>query len=410
MEKLHKRAISILLAGVFFNLSVGVLYSWSVLKLALQDMQGWTAKQAGTPYTLCIIMFSVGAFIGGRLQDKYGPRWVVTTGGILVGLGLLFSGFFSTSPAGVLVGFGILTGLGIGLGYSSVTPPAFKWFHASKKGFVSGFIVGGFGFGAVFYAPLTGVLLNNFNIAQTFLILGAGVLIISTTIAQLVTNPPAGYVALEPKKVKKVKSKEQQPTVPIDHTWKEMIQTKQFYFMITLFLFLSSAGMMIIGNITRIASLQAGMTSTTILVSFLALMNFGGRFMGGALSDKIGRINMLFVIIILQAINMSLFRFYTHEISIAIGIILAGTSYGAILGTFPALTADQFGLKYYGFNFGIVYMFWGLSAVLAPLLADYFFDIHGNFEIIYNLCAGSMVVMGVVNYFFKRLTEQSIKK
>jgi len=400
MDILQKKAITILLAGLFFNLSIGVLYAWSVIKTSLMTSPGWawTSVQAGWPYTICLTMFALGAFIGGRLQDQFGPRWVVTTGGLFVGSGLLLSGYLGNNPTGVLICFGIITGLGIGLGYSGVTPPAFKWFHASQKGFVSGVIIGGFGFGAVFYAPIARSLLNNYTIEQTFIILGSVILLLSVSIAQLVKNPPVGYVPQTPKKIQ---NNSNQAIPSIDLKWNQMIKTKSFYLMIILFLFVSSSGMMVVGNITNIANIQAGMTSA-FLVSFIAMMNSTGRFFGGIISDKIGRTNTLYLVIIIQAVNMLLFRFYTNEIAIIIGIILAGSTFGGIMSVFPALTADRFGLKYYGVNYGIVYLFWGCSALIAPVMADYLYEIYGNYNLAYIICSGILMIMIAVNYLLNK--------
>jgi len=159
----QKKAKVVLLAGVLFNLAIGVLYAWSVLKAKLtapiaEGGWAWTSQQAGFPYTIAIVCFALGLLIGGKIQDKIGPRWVVTAGGIFVGLGLIISGIIGNNPMGVAVSFGAITGMGIGMGYGCVSPPALKWFHPSKKGLVSGLIVGGFGLAAVYFAPLTNAL------------------------------------------------------------------------------------------------------------------------------------------------------------------------------------------------------------------------------------------------------------
>ncbi|MDR0436667.1 MAG: MFS transporter, partial [Bacteroidales bacterium] len=199
----QKKANIILIAGVLFNLSIGVLYAWSVIKTKLIDDWNWTSSEAGLPYTIAIVSFALAAFFGGRMQDKIGPRKVVTCGGILVGLGLIISGLVGNSyPLGIALGFGVVTGAGIGLGYSSVLPPAIKWFHPSKKGLVGGLIVGGFGVAAVYFAPVANVLLNKFGIETTLMILGIATIVISTPIAQLIKNPPAGYVPPTPANLK----------------------------------------------------------------------------------------------------------------------------------------------------------------------------------------------------------------
>ena len=404
----QKKAKVVLLAGVLFNLAIGVLYAWSVLKAKLtapiaEGGWAWTSQQAGFPYTIAIVCFALGLLIGGKIQDKIGPRWVVTAGGIFVGLGLIISGIIGNNPMGVAVSFGAITGMGIGMGYGCVSPPALKWFHPSKKGIVSGLIVGGFGLAAVYFAPLTNFLLNNYGIEKTLMFLGAGILIVSTIIAQLVNNPPAGYVPVAPGG-----SAGQYATASstsVDFSTSEMLGTMRFYLMFVMFLLSASIGLMVIGNITKIAISQVSITDTgllAMLVSFLAITNTFGRVLGGLMSDKIGRINALFVVSVLQLANMIGFMYYQNLATLAIGIILIGFCYGTLLSVFPALTADQYGLKNYGSNYGILYLSWGLSGVLAPMMADYFYDTTGSFFMAYVICAAMLVVVIIANYLLKK--------
>ena len=406
MENLQKKAWIVLIAGILFNLSVGMLYTWSIIRSELmipvaEGGWGWTSAQAGRPFTVAIAFFAIGLLIGGRIQDKIGPRWIVTLGGFMVGLGGIVSSLFGNSPVGITFGFGIISGLGIGLGYGCVTPPALKWFHPSRKGMVSGLIVGGFGFGAVYYGPITSWLLNNHGIENTFLFFGIAIITLSVPIAQFVKNPPEDYVPEAPKKQKE--SKKATPTV--DYFWREMVKTPRFYMMFVLFMIVSSVGLMIIGSITRIATQQAGITDAAVLaffVSFMAITNMIGRITGGLISDKIGQINTLFLIIIIQIVNIIGFVFYNSFPLMIVGIIGTGMCFGALLSVFPALTAEQFGLKNYGANYGIVYLAWGLSGIVAPMLADYIYDTTGSFTVAYFICAGMMIAMLALNFMLKK--------
>ena len=155
MRNHNNRAWIVLFAGIFFNLSIGVLYGWSVIKKQLTaDVDvggwGWSSSDAGWPYTVAIVFFAIGLLVGGRIQDRIGPRKVVILGGFLVGIGMIASSFVN-SVTGLVITYGITTGIGIGLGYGCVTPAALKWFSPKKRGLISGLIVGGFGIAAVFY-------------------------------------------------------------------------------------------------------------------------------------------------------------------------------------------------------------------------------------------------------------------
>ena len=413
MQK-NRRANLVLLAGIVFLLSVGVLYAWSVLKIELMipiedGGWGWESKEAGLPYTFALICFALSILIGGRIQDRIGPRRVVTAGGVFVGLGLILSGLAGNSVAGVTLCFGLLVGTGIGLGYGSVLPSALKWFHASKRGFVSGLIVGGYGLAPVHIAPLMNSLLSNFDIEKALICLGAASMLITVPMAQLICNPPEGYVPPPPRKARQSAGERIVPHASPDVPWNEMLKTRQFYLLFVMFLTAASVGFMIIGNLTKIARMQIGVDDTAflaLLVSFLAAANTGGRVLGGLLSDRIGRVNALYVVFALQSLNMVGFVFYQSLPALMVGIFVVGFCFGTLFSVLPAVTADLYGLRYCGTNYGVVNLAGGIAGAVVPVTADFIYDAHGNYEMAYILAAIMMALLLGVNYMFKRAIDR----
>jgi len=391
---------------VLFNLTIGVLYAWSILKSQLtapisEGGYGWTVSQAGLPFSLAIIVFALAVLVGGRIQDKIGPNRVVTASGFFVGFGLILSGLIGNSFIGVTLSFGIIAGTGMGIGYSCLAPPALKWFHPSKKGLVSGLIVGGFGLSAVFYAPIAGVLLDRLGIEATLITLGAGALVLCMIISRFIKNPPHGYIPAAPANT----SQSAKIAPANDYNWREMLQTKRFRLIFIMFLFASSVGLMVIGNMSKIAQTQTDISDAVILaglVSFLALTNTLGRVAGGIMSDKIGRINSLFVIFTLQTLNMAVFTFYQNLPMLIVGIILVGFCFGTLLSVMPALCADMYGLKNFGQNYGILFLAWGFSGIISPIISDLLFDLTGSFNIAYIMCTIITGAMIFVNVLLKR--------
>jgi len=402
----QKKANMILAACVLFNLSIGVLYAWGVITpLMIAPVwaggYGWTVNQAGFPFSVAIIMIAVMVLVGGRIQDKVGPRKVLTVGGILVGLGLALSGLVGNNVAGITVSFGIIMASGVGVCYASLTPPALKWFHSSKKGMVSGLIVGGFGLSAVLYAPITSMLLLRFGLETTFIILGCAVFVICMCLSQIIKNPPSGYAPTAPAQV--IEAVKSAPAV--DFSWREMVVTRRFQLMCVIYFFAASVGLMIIGNASTIVGTQANISDAAILaviVSLLAFMNSVGRVAGGFLSDKIGRINTLFVILVLQAANMAVFALYHNLFLLVVGVIFVGLCFGALLSVMPALCADAFGLKNFGLNYGILFLFWGLAGFVAPIVANMLYDTTGSFNTAYIICAAITGLMIFANLALKK--------
>lgn len=392
----------VLLAGLFINLTIGVLYSWSVIKKALVHDWHWSNSDASLPYTIAIVVWGFTLLIAGRMQDKIGPRKVVTIGAILTGAGLISSSFMH-SVLLLGISFGVLAGTGISFAYSSVTPPALKWFHPSKKGMVTGIVVSGMGLASLYIAPLTTSLLHTFGISKTFLILGLFILCVSTPLAQLLKNPPEGYVPPAPKG--DVKSAAQKAS-SLNFEWTEMVRTKQFYFLWIMFALASSAGLMIIGNIATIAKSQANYENGFYFVAILAVFNACGRLMAGFLSDKIGRVKTMMLVFLLQGLNMAFFANYNTVLLISLGTALAGIGYGSLLALFPSTVADFYGMKNLGMNYGVLYTAWGIAGAIGPIIAGIVVDRTGTYNLAYMISSGLLVITLIVAFMTKPVTEK----
>ena len=246
----------VVLAGVIINLAFGILYAWSVFSANLRSLNGWSSTEASLPYTVAIIMFAALMIPGGRLQDKLGPRKVITLAGILVGSGLILASFVPTVP-GLVIAFGVLGGSGIGLGYSATTPAAVKWFSPSKKGFITGIVVGGFGLAPLYIAPLTTALINSMGIFNTFRVLGIAFGLIVVLLAQVVNNPEKPVAAAPGAAVSPAR----------DYTWQEMIKTPQFWQLWIMFIAGAMAGLMIIGHLKQYLTYNWGALEQQLYLS-----------------------------------------------------------------------------------------------------------------------------------------------
>ncbi len=397
MKKMNK-ATGVLTAAFFINMCIGILYAWSVFKQSLVEM-GWSNTDASMPYTVATISFALSLLVAGNLQDKMGPRKILIFGTALCGAGMIFSSF-ATTPMTLILSFGVMTGCGIGFGYACLAPAAMKWFHFSKKGIVNGIIASGFGLAAVYLAPLTSTLIDTYGVETSFLILGVGILLIAVPLAFTINNPPSSY----------------EPETPLNYTpkkdagmvnmnWREMMNTPQFYSLWLMYALASSAGLMIIANITSIAIQQSDLKQAAFLVVVLAIFNSGGRVVAGILSDKIGGVKTLMLAFMLQGVNMLMFGAYDNEILLAVGAAAAGVGYGTLLAVFPSITADFYGLKNYGGNYGVLYTAWGISGFIGPVLAATAMDMSGNYFMAYTVCAAMLLVATVLSFITKPVTQ-----
>lgn len=396
-----KTATGTLIAGTCINLSIGVIYAWSVIKKSMVADWGWTNAQANSAYTTGIVVWALALLVAGRLQDSFGPKRVIQAGVTLVGAGLIASSFVTT-PLAMVISFGFVVATGIGFTYACITPCCMKWFDASKKGMVSGITVGGFGLAAVYLAPLSSTLIQHFGISQTFLILGLGVLVVALPLTRLMDNPPADHVPAPPALSAGQPAKKQQ--VSHDYTWQQIIRTRQFYYLWIMFVLASSAGVMMIGHLASIAAMQAGIVNVALIVSLLAVSNAGGRVGGGILSDRIGRKNTMLLVFATQLVNMLAFVHYTNLPLIALGTLVTGLSYGSLMSVFPSTTADNWGMKNYGSNYGVLYLAWGVSGVVGPLIAAWVVDTTGTYALAYTVSAVLLGIAFVVGLMTQAVT------
>lgn len=402
------------MAGIGINLALGVLYTWSVVSKGIPKEWGWNEADRALPYSIACLVFALVMVPAGRAQDRFGPRWVALTGGIAVGLGMVLASFF-TSVAGFVVGFGVLAGAGIGMGYAAATPAAVKWFPPQRTGLIAGLVVAGFGLASVYISPLAQYLiLPSFELSlgawtrqvsglglgvqQTMLILGLGFLVVVGVLSQLLSVPPTGW---KPALPAGAGSKVARPAV--EYPWQKMLATPQFYLMWVMYVFASGAGLMIIAKLAKIVDVQAGLKAGFLFVALLAVGNAGGRIVAGVMSDRIGRKATLMVVFLFQALLMFILPLATRDQPWAFWVLspLLGANYGANLALFPAATKDYFGLKNFGVNYGWVFTAWGVGGFVFPYISGRVYDATGKFTLAYYIAGGCLLAAAAIALFLK---------
>jgi MFS family permease len=386
-------------AGLGLNLALGILYAWSMFGKQLTEAVtqggfGWSRTTATLPYTIAIAAFAVSMIPAGRLQDTLGPRVVASAGAVLCSVGLFVSSLGSPeSPLPIILGFGVLSGMGFGLGYAAATPAAVKWFPPHKKGLITGIVVAGFGIAPVYIAPLSKWLLAAFGISRSFQILGALFAVVAGVAAQFMRNPPPGFSA-KPTPA----SPSLAPAKSIDQTWSAMVRRPVFYSLFLQYACAATAGLMVIGHIAKIVATQSGnaIQSGFVFVAVLAAFNASGRVIAGLVSDIIGRVTAMALVFTMQCLVMFFFPHFTTMVGLLAGTALVGFNYGACLSLFPATAADLWGTKHLGVNYGILFLAWGVGGVFGPLLAGAVADASGTYTSAYYIAAGLLALAALL--------------
>jgi MFS transporter, OFA family, oxalate/formate antiporter len=385
-------------AGLGINLALGILYAWSLIKGKIGETFGWDKERLNDPYALCCLVFAFAMILAGRCQDKFGPRVTASIGGLLVGAGLFW--ISTTSDYSVwLLGFGVLVGTGIGFAYSSATPPALKWFPPAKTGLIAGIVVAGFGLAPVYLAPLTDHLMKAGGVAHAMAVFSIFFTIVVVGLAQLLKNPPAGFVAA-PLNNSTAAAK----NFAAHSTPGEMLRSPMFYLLWVIYFIGAGAGLMVISSVNGMAKKSMG-ENAFIAVAVLAVGNAAGRIVAGILSDKIGRRWTLMLMLLAQAALMFIAIPVTasQETTPALIVFVAtfiGFNYGANLALFPSLTKDFWGLKSFGMNYGILFTAWGVGGfVLSRMQQMLTAQSGGSFQRSF-LTAGTLLLVGSALTFF----------
>jgi OFA family oxalate/formate antiporter-like MFS transporter len=407
-------------AGTAVNLCLGILYAWSVWKANLvadavhpagSPMEGlnesWsylTDAQATWAYALCGCVFALFMIPGGRIQDRYGPKLGATLGGLSLAGGCILAGLLK-NYTGLIVGFGILGGIGMGLGYAAATPAAVRWFGAHQRGFVVGLVVGGYGGAAIYISPLARYLIATYGLSASFIGLGVLFALVVIVAGQLLTWPPPGYVPPVPP----IALQKRQPVASADWSASAMLKTWQFYALVFLFIGSAQSGLLVIANATPMlnstaASIGFMVAHAWLLSSFGGFVNAAGRIGTGRYSDRIGRTNAYLINGVVSMACLFLMPSIMRSGSALLLFLAVGVAYwqyGGGLALMPALTSDYFGSKNLGFNYGLVFLGWGL-AFFMPQLAGYIKDVTGNLDYAFYLSGGLLGAAVIVSRLLRR--------
>jgi MFS transporter, OFA family, oxalate/formate antiporter len=376
--------------GMSMNLALGSLYAWSVFVAPLEKEFGWKRSDTSSVFTWAVVVFALTFIVAGRLQDKFGPFWVSLTGGILVSLGFFLCSF-THSLTYLIVCFGVIGGLGNGFGYSTPIPVMAKWFP-DKRGLAVGLAVAGYGGGSAIFGPLANLkLIPAYGVHTTFQILGGIFLVMTVFGSFLLRNPPVGYRpagwAPAPASKSAATTYEFSPT--------ETLRTPAFYFMWVAYALGCSAGLMVISQLVPFGK-SVGIPSASLITMSLvvaAIGNASGRILSGWMSDAIGRLNVLRLMIAISMIAMPiLYQVGSNVTLLYIVVFIVYWCYGTQLSVNGATCSDFWGTKNAGLNYGMLFTAWGVAGVIGPRIGGVLFDKYKNYQMAFYWAAGLAAV------------------
>jgi OFA family oxalate/formate antiporter-like MFS transporter len=360
--------------GILMNLALGALYAWSVFVLPLEKEFGWTRADTSWVFTIAIVCFALSFIVAGRLQDVKGPRICALIGGLLVSAGFVLCSL-TGSLLSLYIFFGVLVGIGNGFGYATPTPVASKWFP-DKRGLVVGLMVGGYGAGSAILGPLATRLITDVGWRSTFRILGAVFFVMTMIGTMLLRNPPAGY------RPANWQPKPGSATSGGDTPTRDMLNTPTFYALWLAYCLGTTAGLMVISQLVPFAR-SAGLSANaaTLAITVGAFGNAGGRIFSGWMSDALGRLRTLKAMVLVSAVAMPTLFLLREQVVLFYPLMaVVYWCYGTQLSVFASTTADFYGTKNLGMNYGVLFTAWGAAGILGPAIAARAYVMFGSYQ------------------------------
>lgn len=402
-------------SAISIHLSIGGAYAYSVYKNPIATELGWDASQITIAFTIMMGLAGFAAALFGGVVEKLGPRKAAMVAAVLFGLGQGGAGFAILSDSVVLywLTYGLLSGVGMGIGYIAPVSTLVKWFP-NRRGLATGMAVLGFGAGALITAPVAANLMESVGIANTYFILGISYFILMMAGALYIAPPKPGEVE---EMVVTVGGKKQELA---QMTARQAVKTKQFWMLWSMHLINVTSGLMMISVASPMAQEIAGLSvaAAATMVGLMGLFNGGGRLIWAAASDYMGRQNVFVIFFVIQLIAFITLPFTTNVIIFQLFIFLVVSCYGGGFSNLPAFASDLFGTKQLGVIHGYLLTTWSLGGVFGPMIvsaireaANSYVPVFYVFSILIAISFGiSLLLRADVNKTKKQQVEKQTKQ
>jgi MFS family permease len=419
-------------AALCIHLCIGQAYAFSVFNLPMTRLIGitqsapgdWKLTELGWIFSIAIFFLGASAAAFGRWVEEGGPRRAMFAAGLCWGAGFLVSavGVYTHTLWVIYLGYGVIGGCGLGLGYISPVSTLIKWFP-DRPGMATGMAIMGFGGGAFIASPLSVWLMQKFatpvhlGVAETFICLGVIYLIFMWVGAAIVRVPAPGW--------------KPEGYTPPEHASKlittndvfvyDALKTPQFWLIWGVLCLNVTAGIGVLGQASAMSQEMFPGKVTAVaaagFVGLLSLFNMLGRFFWASTSDYIGRKNTYFCFFVLGIALYCLVPWTGSIGSVALFVlcfVVILSMYGGGFATVPAYLKDMFGTRYVGAIHGLLLTAWSAAGILGPVLVNYIREYridHGvpkaeAYNTTMYVMAGLLVIGFFCNLFIKAVNKR----
>ncbi|WP_299556173.1 OFA family MFS transporter [Seonamhaeicola sp.] len=407
-QKLKNRWL-IAASAVGIHISIGSVYAYSVMTNPVKDIFDVDGSVIKWAFKIAILLLGLSAAFLGRWVEKVGPRISGTTAGLFYGFGILGSGLAVQLESLWMfyLCYGVIGGIGLGLGYITPVSTLVKWFP-DRRGLATGMAIMGFGFAALIFGPVMQSLFDAVGVSNAFYILGAIYMILILASARYIERPPEGYMpdGFKPGEGKTIKADISNITA------NEALKTSRFYYIWIMMFVNIACGIAVISAASPMMQekLNYSPMEAAAVVGLIGVFNGIGRIMWSSLSDYLGRANTYIIFFAFQIMAFWFLPQISMELAFLVVLFTVITMYGGGFATLPAFLGDLFGTKQLGAIHGMVLTAWALAGVVGPTIYDVVKNATGSLDATLAVFAGLFVVAFVVSLLMKRTVTMAYRK
>ena len=367
MNKKIKNRWLIAVAAVGIHISIGSVYSWSVFTKHIQNDLGFTLSEVSRIFSIAILFLGLSAAFMGHFVEKFGPRLSGLVSTIFFISGLLLSSYaISVESLPLLyLGYGVLSGIGLGIGYIAPVSTLVKWFP-DKRGMATGLAIMGFGFASMIASPVIEFLITHFNLVSTFIILAVVYCIIMLISSLYLERPPEYY---RPNSFNPQKDKKKKPDL-VQMSANEAVRTKRFYYLWLMLFINVTCGIAILSVASPMAQEIVNLTpaQAATMVGIIGVFNGLGRLIWASISDFIGRTNVYTIFFVIQIALFLWLPIVDNSMLFQIILFIIISCYGGGFSSIPAYIGDIFGTKQLGAIHGYILTAWAAAGLVGPFI------------------------------------------
>ncbi|WP_309382444.1 L-lactate MFS transporter [Cerasicoccus frondis] len=415
MDKIKNRWL-IAASTMGVHVSIGSVYAYSVFKKPLLEAVGWQPSQTAWSFSIAILVLGLSASFLGVKVEKMGPRLSGQIAAVFYGLGLILAGV-AVQQAQIwmfYLGYGVIAGIGLGIGYICPVSTLVKWFP-DRRGLATGLAVMGFGFGALFASKIFVLLIHSFGIPATFIGAGITYFVIMMASSRYLAPPPEGWAPAGMDSASQSKKKKVVREDPVQLTAKEALRTRRFYFLWSMLFINITCGIAVISTASPMSQQIAGLSpeAAATMVGLMGLFNGLGRIGWSALSDYLGRAGVFGIFCVLQFGIFFALPQISQPILFQAAVCVIISCYGGGFALMPAFIGDVFGVKQLSAILGNLLTAWAAAGVVGPMLSAFVYEKTQSYAISLYIFGGAFVVGLVLSVVMalesKRLRESTAK-